>query len=118
MDAAALDVAAAASTSCASPSLHLRPWGERGREVEGEGLEALTGRGVASDNKGKPSLSCSSTPASPPLRLSSPPFLIGCSGFTSEREGAQMMEDEGRRKKGGGTDDQQMHQSACCVCSL
>lgn len=95
MDAAALalDVVTAASTTNTSPSL--RPWGKRSREAEGEGLEALTGRGVANDNKGRPSLSCSSTPASPSLCLSSPPFLIGWSGFTSDSEGAQMMKHEG-----------------------
>lgn len=93
MDAAALslDVAAAASTTNTSPSLPLPPWGERGRESEGEGLEALTGRGVANDNKGRRSLSCSSSLASLPLRLASPPFLIGWSGITSESEGAQVI---------------------------
>lgn len=81
MDAAALafDVAAAASTTNTSPLL-LCPWGERGGEMEGEGLQALTGKGVANDNEGRPSCCCP-PPASPPLRLSAP--LVGWSGSTA-----------------------------------
>lgn len=47
------DIAAAASTAATSPSLRLlplRPGGEGDGEVEGEGLEALTDRGVAIGN--------------------------------------------------------------------
>lgn len=70
-----LDIPAAASTTATSPSLHLLPLcpgGEGDGEVvgEGEGLEAMTDRGVADGNRGRPHL-----PSPPP----------SCSQSTSKR---------------------------------
>lgn len=76
----------AAACMQSSPSLRLRPGGEGDGEVEGEGLEAVTVRGIADGNQRRPHLPPPpSSPAPPPLSLSAPLSLVCCSQSTSRR---------------------------------
>ena len=86
------DIAAAASTTATSPSLHLLPLcpgGEGDGEVEGEGEEpeAMTDRGFAVGNQVRPHLPSPppSSPAPPPFSLSAPLSLADCSQSASRR---------------------------------
>jgi len=83
------DIASAASSDTTSPSIHLPPLcalGEGDKEVEGEGLEVVSGSGVALGNCGRTHLpSLSSSPAPPPLSLSVLLSLVCCSQSASRR---------------------------------
>ncbi len=86
-------ITAAASNATTSHFLRLlsrRTGGEGDGEVdgEGEGLDAVTDRGVAVGNQGRPHLPPpppSFSPAPPPLSLSAPLSLVGCSQSASRR---------------------------------
>lgn len=90
------DIAAAASTAATSPSLCFLPlhprgegYGEGEGEGEREGLEAVTDKGVAVGNQGRPHLPSPppppSSPAPPPFPLSGPLSLVCCSQSASRR---------------------------------
>lgn len=87
------DIAAAASTAATSPSLRFLPLHPRGEgygegEGEREGLEAVTDKGVAVGNQGRPRLPSPPPPSSPVLpsfSLSGPLSLVCCSQSASRR---------------------------------